>query len=112
MTQAEAAQLLGGGDRTYLWQVEHYESEGIEGLRDRRVSPASHRAGPEDEVMRMVDRYRTRHAGWNVKHYYPFYRREGEMRSYNWVRTQLQADGATERGNGKETHWRRREPVP
>ena len=26
--------------------------------------------GASDEVMRMVDRYRTRHEGWKVRHYY------------------------------------------
>ena len=93
-------------------QVGRFESDGIEGLRDRRVSRASHRAAPVDEVLRMVDRYRTRHDGWNVRHYYSFYRREGGTRSYNWVRTQLQAHGAVERGKGKGTHRRRREPAP
>ena len=108
LTQAEAAQLLGVCERTFRRQVGRFESDGIEGLRDRRVSRASHRAASVDEVLRMVDRYRTRHDGWNVRHYYSFYRREGGTRSYNWVRTQLQAHGAVERGKGKGTHRRRR----
>ena len=112
LTQAEAAQLLGVCERTFRRQVERYESDGIEGLRDRRVLRASHRAAPVDEVMRMVDRYRTRHEGWNVRHYYAFYRREGGRRSYNWVRTKLQEHGAVERGRGKGTHRRRRDPAP
>lgn len=40
---------------------------------ERRLTQAE--AAPVDEVMRMVDRYRTRHAGWNVRHYYSFCRR-------------------------------------
>ena len=114
LTQLEAAQLLGVCDRTFRRQIERYESDGIEGLRDRRVSRASHRAAPVDEVMRMVDRYRTRHAGWNVRHYYAFYRREGGVRSYNWVRSKLQERGAVERGKGmgQGAHRRRREPAP
>ncbi len=39
-------------------QIERYKSDGIEGLRDRRAVPV-------DEVMRMMDRYRTRHKGWS-----------------------------------------------
>jgi len=60
----------------------------------------------------MVDRYRTRQRGWNVKHYYSFHRREGGARSYNWVQTKLQEHGAVERGKGKGTHRRRRELAP
>ena len=99
LTQSEAARLLGVCERTFRRQVERYESDGIEGLRDHRVSRASHRAAPVDEVMRMVDRYRTRHEGWNVRPYYAFYRREG--RSYNWVRTHLQARSSAARARGR-----------
>ena len=35
------------------------------------------RAAPVDEVMRMVARYRTRHEGWSVRHFYSWYRRDG-----------------------------------
>ena len=46
LTQSEAARLLGVCERTFRRQVERCESDGIEGLRDRRVSRASHRAAP------------------------------------------------------------------
>ena len=62
--------------------------------------------------MRMVDRYRTRHEGWSVRHFYAWYRRDGGARSYNWVRKQLQASGAVPRGKGRGKHRRRREPAP
>ena len=61
LTQDQAAALLGVSPRTFRRWVVRYGEDGIEGLRDRRVSRASHRAAPVDEVMRMVDRYRTRH---------------------------------------------------
>ena len=115
LTQAQAAELLGVCERTFRRWVERYradESDGVEALRDRRLSRASHRAAPVDEVMRMVDRYRTRYAGWNVRHFYTRYRREGGMRSYNWVRTKLQAAGAVPRGKGRGKHRKRREPSP
>ena len=78
LTQAQAAELLGVCERTFRRWVERYrgdESDGVEALRDRRLSRASHRAAPVGEVMRMVDRYRTRYAGWNVRHFYTRYRR-------------------------------------
>ena len=115
LTQAQAAELLGVCERTFRRWVERYrgdESDGVEVLRDRRLSRASHRAAPVDEVMRMVDRYRTRYAGWNVRHFYTRYRREGGTRSYNWVRTKLQVAGAVPRGAGRGKHRKRREPSP
>ena len=112
LTQDQAAALLGVSPRTFRRWVVRYGEDGIEGLRDRRVSRASHRAAPVDEVMRMVDRYRTRHVGWNMRHYYAWYRREGGQRSYTWVRNKLQAHGAVSKGKGRGKHRRKRAPAP
>ncbi|MCY4323125.1 MAG: ISNCY family transposase [Gammaproteobacteria bacterium] len=112
LTQEEAAELLGAGARTFRRWTERYGEDGVEGLRDRRVSRASQRAAPVDEVMAMVSEYETRHAGWNVRHYYGFYREGGGTRSYNWVRSKLQAHGKVARGKGRGKHRKRREPSP
>ena len=84
-----------------------YEDEGLDGLLDQRMSQISHRRAPVDEVLRMVDRYRRRHEGWSVKHYYAWYRRDGGQRSYNWVRTHLHSQ-SPRRG----AHRKRRERSP
>ena len=112
LTQDQAAALLGVSARTFRRWAVRYGEDGIEGLRDRRVSRASRRAAPVDEVMRMVDRYRTRHEGWNIRHYYAWYRREGGTRSYTWVRNKLQAHGAVAKGKARGKHRRKREPAP
>ena len=112
LTQEEAARLLGVCPRTFRRWRERYEAGGIDGLRDRRLSGISHRAAPVDEVMRLVDRYRTRHEGWNVRHFYSWYRRDGGGRSYSWVKNKLQEAGAVPRGKGRGRHRRRREPAP
>ena len=112
LTQEEAAQLLGASARTFRRWAVRYGEDGIEGLRDRRLSRASHRAAPVDEVMRMVDRYRTRHEGWNVRHFYSWYRRDGGTRSYGWVKDHLQKAGAVPRSKGRGKHRKRREPAP
>ena len=112
LTQEQAAALLGVSARTFRRWAVRYGEDGIEGLRDRRVLRASHRAAPVDEVMRMVDRYRTRHEGWNIRHYYSWYRRAGGWRSYTWVRTHLQAHGAVAKGKGRGQHRPKREPAP
>ena len=78
LSQEEAAQLLGVCERTFRRYIDRYEEEGLDGLIDKRLSQVSHRRAPVDEVMRLVDRYRSRHEGWSVKHYYyAWYRREG-----------------------------------
>jgi len=112
LTQEEAARLLGVCPRTFRRWSARYGEDGIEGLRDRRLSRASHRAAPVDEVMRMVDRYRTRHEGWNVRHFYSWYRRDGGTRSYGWVKDHLQKSGAVRKSKGRGKHRRRREPAP
>jgi predicted transcriptional regulator len=77
LTQEEAARLLGVCERTFRRYIDRYEGAGLEGLRDRRLSQVSHRRVPVDEVMALVERYRTRHEGWNVKHFHAWYKREG-----------------------------------
>ena len=81
LTQEEAAELLGVCPRTFRRWAERWEEDGLDGLRDRRLLGASHRAAPVDEVMRMVDRHRTRHEGWSVRHFYSWCRRDGGTRS-------------------------------
>ncbi len=112
LTQVQAAELLGVCTRTFRRYIHRYESEGLDGLLDKRMSQISHRRAPVDEVLRMVDRYRRRHEGWSVKHYYAWYRRDGGTRSYNWVRTHLQAAGAVEKSPRKGAHRKRRERAP
>ena len=112
LSQEEAAQLLGVCERTFRRYIDRYEEEGLDGLIDKRLSQVSHRRAPVDEVMRMVDRYRSRHDGWSVKHYYAWYRRGGGGRSYNWVRKSLQAAGAVTKAAGRGQHRKRRERAP
>ena len=112
LTQEEAAQLLGVCPRTFRRWAGRYEEFGIDGLRDKRLSGLSHRAAPVDEVMRLVDRYRTRHEGWNVRHFYSWYRRDGGQRSYGWVKDKLQQAGAVAKSKGRGKHRKRRERSP
>ena len=90
LTQSEAASLLGVCDRTFRRYLVRYEAEGLDGLIDRRLEQVSHRRAPVDEVFRMTERYRQRHDGWNVKHFYAWYKRDGGSRSYTWVKNRLQ----------------------
>ena len=109
LTQEEAAQLLGVCPRTFRRYIDRYEEEGLDGLIDKRLSQVSHRKAPVDEVMALVDRYRNRHKGWNVKHFHSWYKRSGGQRSYTWVKNTLQAAGEVKRAPKRGAHRKRRE---
>lgn len=112
LTQEEAARILGVCERTFRRQINRYEDEGIEGLMDRRLSQASHRCAPVDEVMQVTERYSRRHMGWSAKHFYSWYRRDGGRRSYTWLKSRLQEAGLIERSKGKGKHRKRRQRAP
>ncbi len=96
LTQFEAARILGMCERSFQRYLLRYEAEGLEGLIDRRLEQASHRRAPVDEVMALTEQYRTRHSGWNIKHFHGWYQRAGGSRSYTWVKKRLQEAVGTE----------------
>lgn len=93
ISQEEAARMLGVCDRTFRRYIDRFQEDGLDGLIDKRLEQVSHRRAPVDEVMAMAEDYRTRHMGWNVKHYYSWYKRDGGKRSYSWVKESLQRVG-------------------
>jgi hypothetical protein len=110
LTQAEAARLLGVCERSFRRYVGRYEEDGLQGLLDRRLEQVSAKRAPVDEVMKVVDLYRRRYAGWNVKHFYSWYRREHKgARSYSWVKKELQAAGEVKKAPKRGAHRKRRE---
>ena len=115
LTQAEAARLLGVCERTLRRQIDRYESDGMDGLIDKRLTQLSHQRAPVDEVMKLVDLYRSGYPGWNAKHFHTWYTRDhGGQRGYTWVKNQLQQAGAVVRAKarGKHRKKRDREPLP
>ena len=113
LTQEEAARLLGVCERTFRRYVDRYEDEGLDGLVDKRLSQVSARRAPVDEVVRTEALYRERYDGWNVQHFYSFYRRQhAGTRSYTWVKNTLQRAGLVAKAPGRGKHRRRRERAP
>ena len=113
LTQEEAARLLGVCERTFRRYVDRYEDEGLDGLVDKRLGQVSARRAPVDEVVRTETLYRERYDGWNVAHFYSFYRRRhGGERSYTWVKSTLQRAGLVAKAPGRGKHRRRRERAP
>ncbi|MEE9910393.1 MAG: ISNCY family transposase [Deltaproteobacteria bacterium] len=112
LSQDEAAMVLGVCPRTFRRQICRYEENGMEGLNDKRLIQASRRRAPVDEVLRVTDRYRSSYRGWNVKHFYSWYTREGGKRSYTWVKNTLQRQGMVQKLKKKGTHRKKRERNP
>jgi transposase len=109
LSQEEAALILGVCDRTFRRQIDRYEEDGMDGLLDKRLSQASARLAPVDEVMAVTDIYRKRHLGWNVKHFHSWYLRAGGSRSYTWVKNTLQSKGLVLKSAKRGVHRKRRE---
>ena len=112
LSQEEAAMILGVSDRTFRRYIDRYEESGLEGLLDKRLTQASFRRAPVDEVMAVSDRYASRHRGWNVKHFYRWYQRDGGKRSYTWVKNTLQSRGLVSKTAKRGKHRKRRDKAP
>ena len=112
LTQEEAARLLGVCSRSFRRYIDRYEESGLEGLLDRRLTQESFRRASVDEVMAVVERYRGRYRGWNVKHFYRWYRDDGGKRSYTWVKNTLQSHGLVSRAPRRGAHRKRRQRSP
>ena len=114
LNQEEAARILGVCDRTFRRYIDRYDHLGMDGLSDKRLTQASFRSAPVDEVMAVADRYNNRYRGWNVKHFYSKYRKDGGLRSYSWVKNTLQSSGLISKVSKRGVHrkHRKRSPLP
>jgi len=109
LTQEEAALILGVSDRTFRRYIDRFEESGLEGLADKRLTQASHRRAPVDEVFELVELYSSRHHGWNARHFHDWYSKQGGVRSYTWVKDQLQQAKLIPKSKRKGVHRKHRE---
>ena len=111
ITWLHAAEILGLDPRSVRRWRARYEAGGAVALYDRRFVPAPRRTAPAPEVARILRLYRERFAGWNVRHFYRFARRDHDATlSYGLVRLALQEAGLVRKGRARGRHRRRREP--
>src|ERR1700681_3541230 len=66
LTQLEAAELLGVGERSFRRWCRRYEEEGEAGLLDRRIGKASGRRVPVDRCEEVEHLYRARYQGFTA----------------------------------------------
>ena len=113
LSQLEAAELLGCGERQFRRYRDRYNEEGCEGLRDRRLGTASPKAIGAAELARMLGLYQTTYTGWNVKHFHEQgVRHHAFTWGYTWTKTALHAAGFVDRAKRRGAHRRKRERKP
>ena len=113
LSAQEAGELLGCSERQFRRWRRRYEEEGSAGLADRRLGRASVRRVPVDKIIWMIGEYRTRHMGWNVKHFHEYLRRQyGFEWGYTWTKRQLQTAGLVDRARTRGAHRRKRPRKP
>lgn len=113
LSMFEAGELLGMSERQFRRYRGRYAEEGDAGLLDRRLGKVSPQRVEADVIEWMLDLYRRRHSGWNVKHFH-----EHLVRDHNFAwgctftKTQLHAAGLVDRARRRGAHRRKRERKP
>jgi transposase len=113
LSMMEAGELLGMSERQFRRYRDRYEEAGEAGLLDRRLGKLSTRRVPTEAVEEMLELYRHRYLGWNVKHFHEHLIRDHDFSwGYTFIKTQLHAAGLVERARRRGAHRRKRERKP
>src|ERR1700681_841166 len=115
LTQLEAAELLGVGERSFRRWCRRYEEEGETGLLDRRIGKASGRRVPVDRCEEVEHLYRTRYQRFTARHFHEHLVREHRFAwSYSWTKAFLQSRSLLPKAERRGAHRRKRprRPLP
>lgn len=113
LSQAEAAELLGVGERTFRRWCRRFEEEGEAGLVDRRLGKPSPRRVPWSEAERVARLYRERYAGFTVKHFHEHLVKDHGFRwGYSWTKAFLHGRGLVAPAKRRGAHRRKRPRRP
>jgi transposase len=105
-----AAEILGITPRGLRRLRQRMERFGYEGLVDMRRGRPSPRRTPVAEIERILELYREKYAGFNVRHFFQTVRREhGVCLSYSCVKQILQGAGLVKKRRARGRHRTRRE---
>ena len=115
LTQDAAAELLGISVRTFQRWADRYETEGDDGLIDRRMGRRSPRRAPEEELERMLGLFRDKYADFTVKHFHEqLQKRHGYVLGYTVTKLALHAAGLVRKAPKRSAHRKKRprRPLP
>jgi transposase len=115
LSELEAAELLGVGERTFRRWRHRFEEDGEEGLLDRRLGKTSGKRVPADREVAVEALYRERYQGFTAKHFHEHLVRDHGFRwGYTWTKTFLHSKGLLQRAKRRGAHRcrRPRRPLP
>ena len=115
LSELEAAELLGVGERTFRRWCQRFEADGEEGLLDRRLGKASGKRVPVDREAEVEALYRERYQGFTAKHFHEHLVADHNFSwGYTWTKAFLHSKGLLERARRRGAHRRKRprRPLP
>ncbi|MGH7043073.1 MAG: ISNCY family transposase [Acetobacteraceae bacterium] len=113
LSQAEAAELLGIGERSFRRWRDRLREEGPLGLADRRLDKPSPRRASVAEIARMLELYRGSYADFMVKHFHEqLVKRHGYKLGYTVTKVHLQRAGLVMRAPKRSAHRKKRPRRP
>src|SRR5580704_11542780 len=115
LSQLEASELLGMGERTFRRWCQRYEEDGEAGLLDRGLGKASGKRVPVDRCEEVERLYRTRYQGFTARHFHEHLVREHRFAwSYSWTKVFLRSQHLLPQAARRGAHRRKRprRPLP
>jgi len=111
----EAADFLGISERHFRRLRDRYDTEGAEGLIDRRRGKASVKRVPVDRIEFVIEQFTTRYWDFTCKHFHEALQAEhGFDLSYTWLKSVLQKRGLARKASTRSAHRKKRvrRPLP
>jgi transposase len=113
ITQAEAAEMLGIGERTFRRWRDRFEEEGEAGLADRRLGRPSQKRAPAIEIERMLGLFRDKYADFTVKHFHEQLRKRHNYKlGYTVTKVHLHRAGLVRPAVKRPAHRKKRPRRP
>src|SRR6266481_1518453 len=113
LSQLEAAEMLGIGERTFRRWRDRLREEGPSGLADRRLGRPSGRRASVAEISRMLDLYRGSYADFTVKHFHEqLMKRHGYKLGYTVTKVHLHRAGLVRPAPKRSAHRKKRPRRP
>ncbi len=113
LSQGEAAEMLGIGERTFRRWRDRLRDEGPSGLADRRLGKPSARRAGVAEIARMLDLYRGSYADFTVKHFHEqLVKRHGYKLGYTVTKVHLHRAGLVRPAPKRSAHRKKRPRRP
>src|SRR5579863_7040633 len=113
LSQMEAAELLGMGERSFRRWRDRLRDEGPEGLSDRRLGKPSARRAGVAEIAAMLELYRGSYADFTVKHFHEqLVKRHGYKLGYTVTKVHLHRSGLVKPAVKRSAHRKKRPRRP